>query len=80
MTSKSPRSASATSPRRTGRPALARVTKAKLAFLGAAGASLVVCVALWFTGSREQALFVGLWVPTVLAAGTLVTSGSGRHG
>ena len=26
-------------------------------------------VALWFAGSREEGLFVGLWVPSILAAG-----------
>jgi hypothetical protein len=58
---------------------LAPVTKARLLFLGAAGISLLTSVFLWFTGNRDQALFVGLWVPTVLSAGALVTSGSARR-
>jgi hypothetical protein len=38
-------------------------------FLAAAGASFVLSIALWFAGSREEGLFVGLWVPSILAAG-----------
>lgn len=49
--------------------------KAKLAFLAAGAASLILSVALWFTGSQEQALFVGLWVPAVHSLGTLVLTG-----
>jgi hypothetical protein len=40
-----------------------------LLFLVAAAASFVLSVALWFAGSREEGLFVGLWVPSILAAG-----------
>lgn len=32
-----------------------------LAFL-----SLVVSETMWFTGEREGALFIGLWVPSIL--------------
>ena len=38
-------------------------------FVLAALVSFVLSVALWFTDSREEALFVGLWVPSVLALG-----------
>jgi hypothetical protein len=38
-------------------------------FLAAAGVSFVLSIALWFAGSREEGLFVGLWVPSILAAG-----------
>ncbi len=34
--------------------------------------SFLLSVGLWFSGHREQALFVGLWVPTILALGTFV--------
>jgi hypothetical protein len=40
-----------------------------LLFLVAAAASFALSVALWFGGNREEGLFVGLWVPSVLAAG-----------
>ncbi len=38
-------------------------------FLLAAGISFLVSVGLWFTGYRPEGLFVGLWVPSILAAG-----------
>ena len=45
--------------------------RAGLAILGAAFASFVLSVTLWFTGSREQGAFVGLWVPSILAFGAV---------
>ena len=38
-------------------------------FLVAAAISFLLSVGLWFTGLRAQGLFVGLWVPSILAAG-----------
>ena len=49
-------------------------TKGKFLFLGAAGASFVLSIALWFSGDRERGQFVGLWVPSILALGALVMS------
>jgi hypothetical protein len=40
-----------------------------LLFLVAAAASFLLSVALWFAGNREEGVFVGLWVPSILAAG-----------
>jgi len=48
---------------------------AKLGYILAAGASLVVSVSLWFTGNKEQGAFVGLWVPSILSLGSLMLSG-----
>jgi hypothetical protein len=31
--------------------------------------AFVLSVVLWFTDSREEALFTGLWVPSILALG-----------
>jgi hypothetical protein len=39
--------------------------------------SFVLSVVLWFTGHHDQGIFVGLWVPSILALGSL-TSASGR--
>jgi hypothetical protein len=50
-------------------------TRAKALFLGAAGLSFLLSVSLWFTGRREEGEFVGLWVPSILALGTLVMTG-----
>lgn len=49
-----------------------RARRVKLAFLIAGFASLVLSVTLWFTDYREEALFVGLWVPAVHSLGALV--------
>lgn len=38
-------------------------------FLLAAVIGLLLSVYLWFTGQRTEGTFVGIWVPTVLAAG-----------
>lgn len=46
----------------------------KIGFFLAAGASFIVSVSLWFTGSRDEGLFVGLWVPSILSFGTLLYS------
>ena len=34
--------------------------------------SFVLSVSLWFTGNHEQGIFVGLWVPSILALAGLV--------
>jgi len=38
-------------------------------FLIAAFASFVLSIGLWFTENRDEGVFVGLWVPSILAAG-----------
>ena len=38
-------------------------------FLIAAFASFLLSIALWFTDNQDEGLFVGLWVPSILAAG-----------
>jgi hypothetical protein len=38
-------------------------------FLVAALASFLLSIALWFTDNRDEGVFVGLWVPSILAAG-----------
>jgi hypothetical protein len=38
--------------------------------------SFVLSVSLWFTGHHEQGIFVGLWVPSILALGGLTAGGS----
>ena len=39
--------------------------------------SFVLSVSLWFTGNHEEGIFVGLWVPSILALGGL-THGRAR--
>ena len=38
-------------------------------FLVAAVASFLLSIALWFTNHKDEGVFVGLWVPSILAAG-----------
>ncbi len=38
-------------------------------FLLAAGLSFLLSIGLWFTDNRDEGVFVGLWVPSILAAG-----------
>jgi hypothetical protein len=40
----------------------------------AAFLSFLLSVVLWFTDSREEALFTGLWVPSILALGGFYAS------
>lgn len=40
----------------------------KLLFVAAA-VSLIFSEALWFNGDQQHAIFVGLWVPTILCFG-----------
>ena len=54
--------------------------KAKLLFITAAGISFLFSVGLWFTGSREEGLFVGLWVPSILSLGSVVLANARRAG
>jgi hypothetical protein len=36
--------------------------------------SFILSVALWFTGHHDQGIFVGLWVPSILALGSLTSA------
>jgi hypothetical protein len=54
-----------------------RQSIAKGIYIAAAFASFLLSVYLWFSGSKEQGVFVGLWVPSILSFGTLMLGG--RH-
>ena len=49
--------------------AIARHRLGVTLFLVAALASFLLSIALWFTDNRDEGVFVGLWVPSILAAG-----------
>lgn len=38
-------------------------------FLGSAFMSFLLSVALWFGGNKDQGVFVGLWVPSIISLG-----------
>ncbi|MCA9090871.1 MAG: hypothetical protein KDA90_19795 [Planctomycetaceae bacterium] len=52
-----------------------KIFLSKLVFIVAAGASFLFSVYLWFSGSNEQGIFVGIWVPSSLSFGTLMLGG-----
>jgi len=64
--------------RRAGARAIERyevipgIGRPKALFILAAGLSFLMSVYLFFTGSREQGIFVGIWVPSILSAGALL--------
>ncbi len=49
--------------------------KSQLLFCLAAGVSFVASVSLWFGGYRDEGLFVGIWVPSILSLGGLLLAG-----
>lgn len=51
---------------------MTKIQMAKLGFVIAAGASFLFSVYLWFSGSKQEGMFVGLWVPSILSFGTLI--------
>lgn len=51
---------------------------ARALILFAAFVSFVLSVVLWFNGHRDEGIFVGLWVPSILSLGALVMRGGGR--
>lgn len=53
-----------------------RMRVAKGSILLAAALSFVLSVYLWFSGTKDQAIFVGIWVPSILSFGALVFAGS----
>ncbi len=55
------------------------VKTAKLLILTAAGLSFLFSVYLWFLVDKGQGVFVGLWVPSILSFGALITNGGGRR-
>jgi len=57
---------------------MTNVKSAKLLILAAAGLSFLFSIYLWFLVDKEQGVFVGLWVPSILSFGALLTNGRGR--
>lgn len=64
--------------RRLGVDASSRELMARLLLFLAATASFVLSVSLWFAGNELQGIFVGLWVPSILALGAVVLPRSVR--
>ena len=66
-------------PSRTHSDALPGVSWAKALFMIAAGLSMVMSIYLFFSGDRERGIFVGLWVPSILSAGSLLVGKEDRN-
>jgi hypothetical protein len=52
-----------------GRGIMTRERLGVTLFLVAAAASFLLSIGLWFTDHQDEGVFVGLWVPSILAAG-----------
>ena len=57
---------------RAGEAAIGTETRARFLLLAAAAVSFVLSVSLWFAGNELQGIFVGIWVPSILALGSIV--------
>jgi len=49
--------------------------RSKIPVIIAAGLSFLLSVYLWFAGYKDEGIFVGLWVPTILSLGAFVYAG-----
>lgn len=56
-----------------------RMQIAKASILVAAFLSFILSIYLWFNGAKDQGIFVGLWVPSILSFGALIFAGSKSH-
>lgn len=62
------------------RPNMSRFAAIKLLLLVAAFLSFLLSVGLFFLAeNRSQGIFVGLWVPSILALGTLMLVGEEKR-
>jgi hypothetical protein len=54
--------------------------RVKLIFMTSALVSLGMSVSLYFTGHEQQGIYVGIWVPSILALGSLLLAGETGSG
>lgn len=58
---------------------MSTIWKIKGLFIIAAGISFLLSVYLWFNGYKDQGVYVGLWVPSILSSGALLLAGKGKE-
>ena len=46
--------------------------KSTVLLLAAAFISFLLSITLWFSGFKDEGLYVGLWVPSILAFGSFI--------
>jgi len=46
--------------------------KSTILLLAAAFISFLLSVSLWFNGFKDEGLYIGLWVPSILAFGSFL--------
>lgn len=51
----------------------------EIMFLMAAFISFVLSVSLWFLSNKEQGLFVGIWVPSIISLGVFFQNMLSRY-
>jgi glycerol-3-phosphate acyltransferase PlsY len=54
---------------------MSKLNKSKVLFCIAALMSFFFSVYLWFSGQKQDGVFVGLWVPSILSLGALLIAG-----
>ncbi|MFM9149854.1 MAG: hypothetical protein ACKORA_05140 [Solirubrobacterales bacterium] len=59
-------------PQKPGPAAKKAKGQARILIMVAAFLSLIASVVLFFTGSKQEGIFIGLWVPSILALGALI--------
>jgi hypothetical protein len=57
---------------------VSHVRHARHLLIAATVISLALSVSLWFSGSEQEGIFVGLWVPSILALGAIVVPRAAR--
>jgi hypothetical protein len=57
-----------------------RATVVRASILLAAFISFLLSIYLWFAGSQEQGIFVGIWVPSILSFGAFMFAGRNQDG
>ena len=59
---------------------MSKIQIVKTGYVVAAGLSFLLSVSLWFSGRRDEGIFVGIWVPSILSFGALILAGRrGSH-
>jgi hypothetical protein len=54
-----------------------KLQKAKYILLFAAFLSFLFSVSLWFKGQKDEGMFVGIWVPSILSLGSILFANKG---